>query len=359
MSRSMMNGAKLIILIILAVLAGCDWFDEAVEANLPPETELLECGAPQGVTEGDNVRFVWGGSDIDGHVSGFEVSFDTAPWEPTPLESLTVSEITLGDHVFKVRAVDDDGDVDPNPAQCSFTASAAGHLVDRIVVLELFTTNECPNCPKAEIALNVLVDEMGTGTVSVVAYHDRPSYSPDSDALATGQTDQRIAWYTGNPGFPGESDTWPTVVFDGLRIVEGAKTAEEAEAFYRSEISLREDVGTPVSLRVEGDIGGDQGSVTVVARAEDVPPGGALVLRFAVVEDSVKYRGFWANRFDFVARLLLEEEALDLVAVGDSARIEREFMVDPSWVVEKLDVIAFIQDTGTREVFQSGRLKSN
>ncbi len=359
MSRSMMNGAKFIILIILTVLAGCDWFDEAVEANLPPETDLLECGAPQGVTEGDDVRFVWSGSDIDGRVSGFEVWFDGGPWEPTPFESLTISEITQGDHVFKVRAVDDDGDVDPDPAECLFTASVAGQMVGRVVLLELFTTNECPNCPKAEIALNALVDEMGTGAVSVIAYHDKPSYSPDSDALATGQTDQRIAWYTGNAGFPGESDTWPTVVFDGLRIVEGARTAEEAEAFYRFEISLREDVGTPVSLRVEGDIGGDQGSVTVVARAEDVLPGGPLVLRFAVVEDSVKYRGFWATRFDFVARLLLEEEALDLVAVGDSARIEREFMVDPSWVVEKLDVIAFIQDTGTREVFQSGRLKSN
>jgi hypothetical protein len=32
--------------------------------------------------------------------------------------------------------------------------------------------------------------------------------------------------------------------------------------------------------------------------------------------------------------------------------------VDPSWVVEDLDVIAFVQDTGTMEVIQSGRLRS-
>ena len=62
-SRSMMNGVKVIILIILTVLVGCDWFDEQLEVNLPPETELLECGGVQGVTEGDDVRFVWSGSD--------------------------------------------------------------------------------------------------------------------------------------------------------------------------------------------------------------------------------------------------------------------------------------------------------
>jgi hypothetical protein len=346
-------------LMAAAVLAGCDWFDEPVEVNLPPETQLLGCGASQGVTEGDDVRFVWSGIDIDGYVSGFEVSFDGGPWQVTTSESLTVSDISLGDHKFEVRAVDNDGDVDPDPAECAFTAGARGQMVERNVLVELFTTNTCPNCPKAETALKALLGEMGGAAFSVVAYHDKPTYAPDSDALATDETDQRIAWYTGNPGFAGEVDTWPTAVFDGLRVVEGALTTEEAEANYRFEITTRGEVLSPLSVRVEGSIGADQGSVHVVVRAEDVPPEGSLVLRCMLIENDVKYRGYFATRFDFVGRLIMADETLDLAAVGDSASVERQFDVDPSWVAENLDVIAFVQDIGTMEIIQSGRRESN
>jgi len=346
-------------LVVFFVLTGCDWFEEPLKANVPPETELLECGGASAIIEGDDVRFVWSGSDIDGRVSGFELSFDGGPWEPTDLESVTVFGVPQGDHIFRVRAVDDDGDVDPDPAQCTFAAGRAGQTVERVVLVELFTTNTCPNCPKAETALKALLDDMGAETMSVIAYHDKPTDAPDSDGLATDQTDERIAWYTDNPGFPGTADTWPTVVFDGLRIVEGAYTAEEAETAYRLETDLRAEMPSPISLRLEGEIGADQGSVSVVVRAEDMPPEGSLTLRLVLSERDVKYRGYFATRYDFVARLLMDDAALGFEAVGDSVNIQRQFEVDPSWVLENLDVIAFVQDTGTMEVIQSGRLKTN
>jgi len=343
----------------IIVLAGCDWFEDPLEANLPPETELIACGGAGAITEGDDVTFVWSGSDVDGHISGFEISVDGDRWEPTLLESLVVSDVTRGDHTFRVRAVDDDGDVDPDPARCDFAAGAAGRMVDRVVLVELFTTNTCPNCPKAETALQALLDEMGAGALSVVAYHDKPTDAPDSDGLATDQTDQRIAWYTGNAGFPGSADTWPTAVFDGRRIVEGAYTAEEAEANYRLEVASRAEEQSTISLRLDGEIGAGEVSVNVVARAEDAPPGGPLVLRVVLIERDVKYRGYFANRYDFVARLLADDETLNLAEVGDSTSVERQFEVDPSWLSENLDAIAFVQNTGTMEVIQSGRLKAD
>jgi hypothetical protein len=352
-----MRHAKLLIPVILAVVLGCDWFEGQPEANLPPETELLACAPADGVTEGDDVRFVWTGTDIDGHVVGYDLSYDGGQWEATSKDSAVISDVTPGSHTFEVRAVDDDGDVDPDPAVCSFTASMAGRLVDRAVLVELFTTNECPNCPKAETALNAVLADMGLRAVSIVAYHDKPSYSPDSDPLATSQTDERIGWYTDNPAFPVDDDTWPTVVFDGLRVVVGALTAEQAEANYRLEISARAEAGSPLSLRLEGDIGSEQGNVEVVARAEDVPAGGSPVLRLVVIENNVKYRGYWATRYGYVARLLLDDEPLSLTAVGDSVSVQIDFEMDPSWVVENLDVIAFVQDTETLEVIQSGRLR--
>jgi hypothetical protein len=349
MSRRRMRGggtAIIAVLGLIAVFSGCDWFEDPVEVNLPPETAMVRCIAGQAVTEGDDVEFVWSGTDIDGYVAGFEVSFDQGPWERTSVESLTVSEVAKGQHVFRVRAVDDDGDVDPDPALCAFAAGPAGQTVRRVVLVELFTTNTCPNCPKAETALKALLADMGADTISVIAYHDKPTDAPDSDGLAT-------------DGFPGSADTWPTVVFDGLRVVEGAYTAEEAETAYRLETDLREETPSSISLRLEGEIGMDQGAVSVLVRAEDAPPEASLVLRLVVSERDVKYRGYFATRYDFVARQLLDDEVLGLAAVGDSVRVERQFEVDPSWVLENLDVIAFVQDTGTMEVIQSGRLRTD
>jgi hypothetical protein len=360
MRRGMTYADKITVVTILAsavLLAGCDWFEDPVEANLPPDTEIIECGGGQTIIEGEDVTFVWSGTDIDGHVSGFEYSYDEGPWEPTSFESLTVNAVEQGSHVFMVRAVDDDGDVDPDPARCDFVAMGTGEMVERVVLIELFTTNTCPNCPKAETALKALLDGMGAEAISVIAYHDKPTDAPDSDGLATGQTDERIAWYTDNPGFPGAADTWPTAVFDGLRIVEGAYTAEVAETAYRLETGLRAEAASPLSLRLEGDIGETQGTVSVVAKAEGVPPEGSFVLRVVVSEQDVKYRGYFATHYDFVARLLLDDEPLAFAAVGDSVSVDRQFEVDPSWALENLDVIGFVQDTGTMEVIQSGRLK--
>ena len=353
----MKNLTKVLTLVMLVFLWGCDWFEAQPEANLPPDTEFVRCAA-QGVVEGTDVTLVWDGSDIDGRVTGFEVSYDSGAWEPTALDSMTVSAVTLGEHVFRVRSVDNDGEVDPEPAECSFTASAAGHMVDRTVLVELFTTNQCPNCPKSETILEELLAEIGAAQISIIAYHDKPSYAPGSDPLATDATDDRIAWYTGNPEFPGDADTWPTVVFDGLSTVVGVETEELVKALYTYEIAARAQIATPLSLRLEGAIDAAEGAVRAVVRAEDMPPSGSEVLRFVVIENNVKYRGIWASTYSFVARLILDDEAIGLGAAGDSVVVERQFNVDQNWDVDDLDVIAFVQDTGTMEVIQSGRLRS-
>jgi hypothetical protein len=350
----MMRYPKLIILVGVCALVGCDWFDDLLEANLPPDTELTECASGQGVVEGDDVRFVWRGDDVDGDVTGCEWSYDGADWQPSDSDTIEVRGVAQGEHVFRVRAVDDKGERDPSPAECSFVASVAGKLVERVVLLELFTTVRCANCPKSETALNAMLDDLGRAEISVIAYHDQP----EMDGLATPETEARIAWYTGNPAFPGKEDTYPTVVFDGGRIFVGALTADQAEANYRLEVTTRAETGSPISLGVSGDIGSSQGSVTVTAKAEDDPPDGSLVLRYVVIEDDVPYRGV-ASEYDFVARLLLEDEPLGLTAVGDSVTVERQFEVDASWVVGNMDVIVFIQDIQTMEVVQSGRLKLN
>jgi hypothetical protein len=142
------------------------------------------------------------------------------------------------------------------------------------------------------------------------------------------------------------------VFFDGLRYVQTAPTVPWATTAYRAEIDLRRASGSPLSVELSGDVGA--GNVTVKVKVRDQLSGGSKVLRTVVIEDDVLFAG---DRFDFVARDILEDEPLTVAATGDSAVVTRTFAVGPSWNVANLDVVAFVQDDSTKEILQAGRLK--
>jgi hypothetical protein len=335
-------------ILVLLWVAGCDWFEAQPEENLAPQTDLLKCGAVGGVNAGGNAKFVWTGSDIDGSVISYQYSYDDLDWVSTPGDSTVIESVALGSHTFEVRAVDDKGEADPEPAKCAFVA---GELVARSTLIEFLTTNTCRNCPTAEAALDSLLGDFGSDRLAVIAYHDLTQ----TDGLATGETVSRIDWYTDYSDIP--EDQWPISIFDGLRTVEGAISVEQAISEYGFEVGQRLAAGSPVRLTIEGEIGSTAGSVEVVAKVTGVVPAHQLVLKFAVIEDDVRYNGYFAKIFDAVARDLLDDEPLSLEAIGDSVTVERSFPVAETWTLDNLDVIAFIQDIDTREVIQSARLR--
>lgn len=336
----------------LLVIAGCDWFEEQAMDNLPPATELLACPGTE-VDEGEDMLFRYKGTDSDGVVVGYEWSLNGGPWVRTRYDSVVVKSVEEGEYSFMVRAIDDVGDADPAPPECNFTARAVGELMDRVVMVEMFTTYTCGNCPRAEEALNNLMEVMGKAGLSVVAYHDYKGGDPNTDLLGTEETVARIQWYTDDPTFPGRAGWWPTVVFDGLRVIEGAETVEGAQAGYAAEIQMREERGSPIRLTLTGDLSGADGGVRAGVKATGRLPEGTLAARCIIIEDHVYQRGFY---FDFVARRVLEERPIAIAEIGDSASVEWTFPVDDSWNQGELDAVVFIQNDTGREVLQSGRL---
>ncbi|HVP57982.1 MAG TPA: hypothetical protein VMU02_07765 [bacterium] len=350
-----MKATRTLVAIILgAVLvgfAGCDWFEDV---NTAPTIELRSaCPGTGQVLEGDNVTFAWLGTDFDGTVASYEWSYDGAAWVGTEADSAVIDSVTAGQHTFSVRARDNSGALSAKSADCSFTVLPKG--VERVALVELFTTNKCQNCPKAEAALNTMLTEFGLDRLVVVAYHDKPSDAPNSDGLATDETDARIGWYTADENYFPEQ--WPIAVFDGLRPMAGAETADQAAALYRFEISSRLEVVSPIQLTLTGQIGETSGNVAAGVKVAGRLPGDPLVLRFAVIENEVSYNGYFAKVFDFVTRDLLDDQTLTLAAYGDSTHVEQDFAVQAGWVTDNMDVIAFVQDISTREVLQAARLK--
>ena len=91
--------------------------------NNPPDTSIF---VGQINLSGENrltteVPMFWSGTDKDGYIVGYEISFDNSNWDlVTTTDSVFKFEISAGsdttDIDFWVRAVDDLGDVDPTPA---------------------------------------------------------------------------------------------------------------------------------------------------------------------------------------------------------------------------------------------------
>jgi len=350
-----MKSMKLLTVLLLAsslTPAGCDWFEAQVSANVPPATEIMDCPGSE-VDEGQSIVFRWTGSDIDGDVVGYEWTLDGDSWFYTEDDSAFIEKIGAGRHSFSVRSVDDRGDVDPAPPVCEFAALAVGERLDRVVLIELFTTRTCANCANAEAALNELLDVMGRDSLCVVAYHDRSPGAPGADPLATDETVARIDWYTDDPSFPGRANWWPTATFDGIYVAEGAQFVDQTREEYDLLIGLRERSPSPLELALSGEFSAGAGHIEVVVKARGRLPEGALVLRAVVVEDHVFQP---PSLVDFVARRIRDDEILGIAEIGDSSYVGWDFEIDEDWNLSNLDVIVIVQNDSNREVLQSRRL---
>jgi hypothetical protein len=336
----------LVAVIALFIVGGCDWFNDPVQVSFSPETSIVSY--PTGlVPPGSDVTIAWSGSDRDGQVVRFEWTLDDTLAGTTGETSMTLLDVEEGTHRLTVAAVDNDGNVDETPAECTFVASL-GSLVPRVVLAELLTTKICPNCWKADLALERMLSEFGEANLTVVSYH----YDPPPDVLATEETVARCDWYY--VFFPTLPTQFPVVIFDGLEYDVGAADTTSTKIVYRTLIEERQMVGSPVSIELEGALESGRGNVTATVRVHDWLLDGSRTVRMMIIEDRIWDGSHFAN---FVVRDILDEQPLSVSAPGESLVVAREFTLG-DWDPQHLDLIALVQDETTAEVMQSARLST-
>ncbi len=117
------------------------------DANLPPETILLENCAALHDTLGTAPRFAWHSVDFDGDIAEYEYRVvpphdgpESGIWHSLPPDSTAISLALTedGPHTFEVRAIDDDALADATPAMHEFWV--ASMLAPRIAVTQVFGT---------------------------------------------------------------------------------------------------------------------------------------------------------------------------------------------------------------------------
>ena len=264
--------------------------------------------------------------------------------------SFSISPVADGigiDHSIEVEIAAIDGDVTDQNAANDRAAAAFSYV--RKVLVEEFTTEECPNCPRvAEYLHNVLAKPKYSGIAHAVAHHSayRTDWlTTDADLQYTKLFNDRITYapalmYDRMPYFETDAGK-PTPVALPL-------SASSIEAVL--DLRLKDDAFANLSIEQEV-VSGDEQTVNVTVIGRRSKEIGSTPNRVTVylVEDGIKemsqagYDGvvFFHNN---VMRAYNSTWG-DLVTWSNNKfEYSCSFTIDKSWNTENMRIVAFINN---------------
>jgi hypothetical protein len=244
---------------------------------------------------------------------------------------------------------------------------------ERAVVLELFTGAQGPPCAAAQFAFDALTQAYGPRELIPVEYH---VHIPGPDPLTNPESEERWAYY--RKDFAQTMRGTPSTVFNGKPAACGGGFLAHAPnklAEYRQAIDPL--LETPAAARLAASAVRDGDRVQVrVEVIEARAPAPTWRLRLVLTEETVRYVGGNGLRLHhYVARAMLGGSggvpvpaaggaltaAVDLAELRDRlaqylddyAAQKRPFAnPDRPLRLEKLRLVALVQDDATKEIIQ-------
>jgi thiol-disulfide isomerase/thioredoxin len=244
---------------------------------------------------------------------------------------------------------------------------------DRVALVEVFTGAECPPCVAVDVAFDALLKSYKPSDVVFVQYH---IHVPGPDPLTSPEGMERgIALF-------GERLSAPAVLINGKPVGRGGGPATAGKAKY-TEFSeaLNAALETPAAAKLTLTVAKDEKGHKATAKVTDLEkPGEKVALRFAVVEEQVRYAGGNGARFHHrVVRSMpggikgfpmTKKDGEQSVTVNaddirkgltkylaDFAKNEGEFpRSDRPLALKNLKLIAFVQNDETGEVLNAAQV---
>jgi len=206
------------------------------------------------------------------------------------------------------------------------------------VVQEIGTGTWCPYCPGAAMGADDLI--AAGCDVAVIEYHD-------GDAFSTTSGDARINYYNIS-GFP-------TAFFDGVLSYVGGSSTQSMYSNYLPLYQQRIAVPSDFTMEIYGEnTSGNNYSVSIMVENENGNTNPDLVVHLALTESEIAYAWQGQSELNFVQRLMAPDHLGTTLNFGGgtSQQIDLTFTMDPSWNTAHCELVAFIQDTQTKEIQQ-------
>ena len=220
------------------------------------------------------------------------------------------------------------------------------------VLVELFTSQSCANCPAADALLRRLHRDQpvpGVEAIVISAHVDFRDGKGWRDPFASPEWTERQGWY---------SMRWPMRVYTPQAIVDGLVEANGSDEPY-IEAAMREAAKLPKgTVRVLTAV--NETGVGLRAQVRGLPGGGPAAVFAAIVEDGLETA---IPGGENEGATLLHDGVLRLLEplgeTADGARTHEAtaaLELEPEWKRENLRVVVFVQDGATRRVTAAGQV---
>ncbi|MDD2323315.1 MAG: T9SS type A sorting domain-containing protein [Bacteroidia bacterium] len=211
------------------------------------------------------------------------------------------------------------------------------------VLLEIGTGTWCQFCPGAAMGADDLV-ENGC-SVAVIEYHNGDNYVNTAASA-------RLSFY-------GISN-FPTAIFDGVVTVSGGSNTQSMYSSYLPKYEQRIVVPSSVSISWNGY---HEGNTYTVISTIQKHAGVSNDLRFhlSLTESGIQEAWQGQTELHFVERWMANNGQGETLDLSGPAPVTKTitFTIDPSWNLEELELVAFVQDYADDQVQQAIKVMLN
>lgn len=266
-------------------------------------------------------------------------------------------------HMLTIKAVCD-GDGNLGNEVITLPVGSYTQSFERRVLVEEFTSEHCPNCPRGINTLEQCHNAGYGDRMTVVAHH--VGYADDWLTL---DEDRPYTWFYDPEGTEGTYA--PAVMLDRTAAPDAAVPVRSIGYFNDFEPQLTEALAVPafVSLDAFTSYEAECGMLNVTVDAECLPifPVASPEPRISVyvIEDGIKAHdqaGISSDSFthSHVYRKMLTETWGDVMDdfTDNKARMFFSCNLDPEWVTDNLSIVAFIHNYDANDVKHCNVLNS-
>jgi hypothetical protein len=224
------------------------------------------------------------------------------------------------------------------------------------IVVELFTSEGCSDCPPADLVLQKLVDAQSIGGAEIIGlgehvdYWDRLGWK---DRFSSSALTKRQLEYADH--FGGNSMYTPQMVVDGRAEFIGS----DASAATRAIEKLLAQPHATIHLALDGVPAITSSSVSVVASASDLPHvsrGDRAELLLVVIEDGLRSDvKHGENQGRTLAHAAVVRYMATVGVAGDPP-VRAEIPLGSDWQRTNLKVVALAQEQKSRTILGSASM---